>query len=831
MSTFRLNTKIDRKLDIRAIPILLSIFVLLFSACTPIQNTVISTPSSETSSSPSDKQLLSSPISSEAVLESTSASEETASPHTFPSLTDAPTSTPAPTPTPTRPLLPAPKIPEVSSVITVENANQLTRLTSLGEGDLLNMHLSPDETRIIIGTSNGILIVDSLTFEKVDFLPTSMPAEEISFISGGTKITAKDEKFGYVWTWPDLQETWHGKFPTFDLKEPNNTTNIYPSDDLEFAFSEQHYFEWLTYPNYKESYSDAISGLLRTKDNSVLYLTEYNVKSFTSSPNNEYSAIGTSDNKLVLIQYQDGKVLKEIQESGIKSLQFSPDGKTLIGIFDNQLKFWSIPDLVLQSSINTYGVLRLTYSPDNSVFCFSTKDVVYVYRAEDNQLINAYSGNTITFASDSRSVSIDRGNGQISIFSFNEERSNAVLVDSFLGSGIWQYDAGKHTNAGFFSDDNSKLLMDVPLSWKYENKLGVIVYDVIMGNSLFFPFDGTSQKFCKWAIWLPSLETYAMILCDYSDNCHLAVLDFETSTFERYFVKDTYSRTYPALAYSLNGGLIISAQGYNFVYAWDVVNDGYWKLPFDNTNFELIELAHLSISFSPDDSLAFYTDPSSKKYQINTSDFSITSSISSKRNFYPGEGFIGVTDGSIIRILNTKSNTEINNFTVYNSSLDFNSEKKLLATVSNYGVTVWDLTDLYSEKELFTETVAKGYYYNGEVKFSPDGEYLAAQDTQDYTNQKVSIWNSSDGSRIFQLGYGYGNDFAFSADSKMIAVSSYSSFGSSFSIYDLSTGRPLFTTGNYFCKGGFPPKLAFSPDGKYLAVLCSYAYPQIWGIP
>lgn len=832
MNPFCISPKLDRKFDYTTIPLLLMISILLISACTPILSRTVDNPPNDAISSPSETPILTKPTSSEPVLASTSTSisTETVTPNSIPTPTPAPTSRP----TSTRPLLPAPVVPNVSSVISTENASRLTRLVSLGEGDLLNLQLSPDETQLIIGTSNGILVVDPFTFEKANFLPTAMPTEEISFVDGGTKITAKDEKQGHVWSWPDLNEIWHGKFPTIDLIEPNNTSQIYPSDDFEFVFSEQHYFKWLTYPSYKESYSDALSGLLRTNDGSVQYLTEYKVKYFSSSPNNEYSALATVNNELVLIQYQDGKVLNEIQEPGIKSVQFSPDGKSLIGIFNNQIKFWSIPDLVLLSSINAYGSYRLTYSPDNSILGFVSEGTIRLIRTQDNQLINAYSGASLTFASDSKSISIAKGNGLVSLYKFNEDRSKAELIDT-VGSSVYFQNMGNYTfNAGIFSGDNSKLLVIKMAGAPFQgSQAGVIVYDVLTGGSLDIPFDLSNDIFSVVsAIWLPNIQSYGMILCKELSSCHLAILNVETGTIDRYFNEDDWGRwAYTALKFSPNGDLLISAQGNNFVYAWDIRNSGYWKLPIEKGNRESLGyLTNLSINFTPDNSSIHYFDPFFNNYLINTSDFSVTSMPYGERYFYPGENLIGVTDGALVRILRGKFKYQTNSFSAKNTSLDYNPAKKMLATVSNEGISVWDLSDLESEILLFTDKVARGDWYPGEVSFSPDGYYVAAHDKQDQYNNKISVWNSIEGSRIFQFGYGYGNNFAFSADSKMIAVSSHGGQRTSVSILDLASGQSLFSTGNWFCEGS-QPKLAFSPDGKYLAVLCSYAYPQIWGIP
>jgi WD40 repeat protein len=87
----------------------------------------------------------------------------------------------------------------------------------------------------------------------------------------------------------------------------------------------------------------------------------------------------------------------------------------------------------------------------------------------------------------------------------------------------------------------------------------------------------------------------------------------------------------------------------------------------------------------------------------------------------------------------------------------------------------------------------------------------------------------SSGNQLFETG-GYSFDFSFSPDSKMIAISSSGMYGNGVSIYDLSTHEVVFTTGSYLCEGDTAPRVAFSPDGNYLAILPMVGYPQLWGI-
>jgi WD40 repeat protein len=119
--------------------------------------------------------------------------------------------------------------------------------------------------------------------------------------------------------------------------------------------------------------------------------------------------------------------------------------------------------------------------------------------------------------------------------------------------------------------------------------------------------------------------------------------------------------------------------------------------------------------------------------------------------------------------------------------------------------------------------------YDDVRELSPDGLY-SANISFDYGYNSVVVSDMVTGNEIIKIG-GYNTAFAFSPDSKMIAVSLFTTYSNVVSIYGLPEGNELFSTGSYFCEGDYAPKVAFSPDGKYVAILPLYGYPQIWGIP
>jgi len=470
-------------------------------------------------------------------------------------------------------------------------------------------------------------------------------------------------------------------------------------------------------------------------------------------------------------------------------------------------------------------------------------------RVEDQLLINTVSGISLTFSSDNQGFIVDSGQGQVRYFSLNAEKSKIAFKKTFTGKGIYPQENlfykfpnstgyGYHFeySAGFFSADNKKIFLN-PVSdqWDYRSDLRELsIYDVSTGLLIkkfpYFPdFLGTTLT---GTVWLPSLQTFGVLLNNIYTGTTFATLDIQSGSFSK--IIDNNKRVRQAVGFSPQGDLLVSAQG-NKVFSWDIKNNGYWQLPVDQkvtagTDY----MGSRNISFSPDGKTIAISDLYDGTSFINSVDYSRINITNQNKFFYLKNGYSGCTDGKKIIISSAQGNI-INQFDAANiTDLDYNETRNILATASIEGLKVWDLSDYSNTKLLFSGKLTSYNLYYGSVRFSPDGKYVAARTyfSADLQQQGVSIWNTETGQLIPDLEVGFVKDLAFFPDSKMIALSINDIFGGSLiSIFDLSTGKSIFSTEAGYFQSHFPPSLAFSPDGKFLAVLPAYGYVSIWGIP
>lgn len=639
-----------------------------------------------------------------------------------------------------RPALPAPVVPEPSALISVENASQLTRLTSLGWSDLVGMSLSPDGSYLALNTANGVQILDASNLESVIFLPTVMKDYGITFLDDG-RISARDCYQGYIWSLPDGEQLKHVHFQKTDPKTRYHELYCQSTPDAEMEYSFIH------------GAADQASGLYRVSTASPIYTLDFNPSLVVVSPDGKLAAL-RSDDKLVILNYADGTVLQETAVTGIGWMFFYPDSSILAAVLDNKTNFYSMDDFSLIDTVSGTGlgsvlIVLPEFSPDGSVLVFRSKEVYRFYRASDRALINGITGVGIQFAPDSSGVYIDNGTGVINHFVFNEDRSKMDLESSVSGKGLNSSSYWKTSDSVVLSEDNDKAIYVQTNGNYYYDVLTTILVKDISTDSItqinIEPYIEPTKA--VYALWLPKMNSFVLLM-EESLNIHgLYLLDQEGKTITQVLGEEPYAANM-ALNFSPESDLLVFARG-NEVISWDLGNNGYWQLEFEPSDSYLYK--QTVIQFSETGDLMTFSDAS-----------------------------------DVNRVFSTADYTQVD------------------------------------------QTSGGGYDMGGKEAYSPDGFYLASisRDTQ---GVKVVVIVPSSGNQVLETS-GYSLDFAFSPDSRMIAISSTGMYGSSVSIYDLSTHEVIFTTGQYLCEGDFAPKVAFSPDGKYLAILPMMGYPQLWGI-
>jgi WD40 repeat protein len=149
------------------------------------------------------------------------------------------------------------------------------------------------------------------------------------------------------------------------------------------------------------------------------------------------------------------------------------------------------------------------------------------------------------------------------------------------------------------------------------------------------------------------------------------------------------------------------------------------------------------------------------------------------------------------------------------------TDEKNSVGVDSWQFMIWDMT---TGKDRCPLTAKDDRDYFGKVVLSPDGKYLTA-----YTrNGEMIVWDAATGNKLKTLGRGGSVEaVAYSPDSRRVAAITR---GYSLSVWDLATGKELWNHEiSWWYAPGWDKSLAFSPDGKTLAV-AHWKNVRIWEV-
>ena len=334
-------------------------------------------------------------------------------------------------------------------------------IARLGKGRINHLRYSPDGTLLVVATTIGIWVYDTVMYKEQALLtPKNKNVERILFDPTGTAMASVEGLSGLT-LW-DVKA--HIPQKRFRLNSSPFGKPIFSPDGSTLATTD--YRDILL--------NDAVTGENKHK----LKGHEEFIVSLSFSPDSQILASGGKDTSIRLWDVDTGKQKKTLRGHAdtVHNLSFSPNGSTLISVSeDNSIYFWDVSTGVRKNVLAEKGLI--TEQLDAS----ETLEKVF-FSSDDSTLVTVKFNNTIrlwdtttgtlkqTINSQEKGIEEDDILKKIESILFSWDNRTIVALTSDGKIQLWDAATGKRRdiigNTGFvrnlsFSPDSKTLVTGI----------------------------------------------------------------------------------------------------------------------------------------------------------------------------------------------------------------------------------------------------------------------------------------------------------------------------------------------------------------------------------
>lgn len=643
--------------------------------------------------------------------------------------------------------------PELSDIISADNANNLIEISSWGKGSGHNPTYSPDGTVLAASSSSGIYLYDSQTLQEGMYFAAT-DVLDMAFSMDGKTLTAF------------MSGTWEATVKQWDVT----------------SGTELH--SWIV-DSYNDDYGIS-TGVLSPDGKTLAIIYDYRsvdgdevtVKLWDAASGSElhgwnvyfpsdpaFSTDGTTlavlvgDGTVTLYDVSSGSQLRTIatipgldafRGPEIISLAFLPDGNTLaFSLQDGTVTLYDVSSgrEVRTLSEDIGEVVLVTFSPDSKTLAGGTAGAIKLWDADSgNELltINVSNLESLTFSPDGKTLVTASSMGDDSVKIWDTATGdllNTLKGDDVAGNAIWSADSG---TLAYAASDNTVRLRDVPSG-------EVRILGGHPGGiwSLAFSPDGKTLASASYEnLMFP--QGNLLKLWDVASGTQLHTLNGHTDTVS-------------VVAFSPDGTMLASGSFDNTVKLWDVASGSEVRT--------LIGQALVySMAIAPNGkilaSASGYPDYSVRLWDIASGSELHTLSGHTQQalglTFSPDSKLLISGSGDGTKLWDVASGQELRTLSTTWLSTAFSPDGKLLAIGFEDGTV--KILDPASGDEI--------YSFSGHVirviglAFSPDGRILAAG------GETIKLWDLASGQELANLSIKGAYSLAFSPDGKLILVRS-----------------------------------------------------------
>jgi len=294
-------------------------------------------------------------------------------------------------------------------------------IARLGNGrmNMYAIQYTADGTRLVVMTSMGIWLYDTINFSKI-YLLTKHP-ERPQFLAvsphGNTMASVDIDKVIYLW---DTDTGTHKR----EIRLDNGIHKIVISGDGQTIATLGLTTLGLT---VTVRLFDSNTGKEKFESEELVDFGAQGVFSFDLDPDNLLLAIGSRQGLITVIDAFTGKTKYTLKghDTTVISLAFSPDDRTLVSGSSDSMRLWDLETGDPKQIIEHTGTnKRITFSPDSSLFASSDAENIRLWdvnTGEQRQLLKGHTASIldISFSSDLRTIASASKDGSVRIWDVN----------------------------------------------------------------------------------------------------------------------------------------------------------------------------------------------------------------------------------------------------------------------------------------------------------------------------------------------------------------------------------------------------------------------------